>query len=101
MDDPVFEATSNSPDCKIESYSFIGSAKGASIDTDSGKVTINTDEISDETTLQIAVKVGLQTIMTPEFKFEIFDCASSIEYVNNILVQVNSSKIEKNIIRSN
>ena len=59
MDILEFTASSDNGGCKIESYSFVGSVEGASIDPKSGKVTIDTDDISELTTLQVAVKVGL------------------------------------------
>ena len=59
MDDLEFTASSDNEACKIESYSLVGSVKGASIDPKSGKVIIDTESISGLTTLQIAVKVGL------------------------------------------
>lgn len=85
---PAFEikAQSNEPTCIITSYAFVGDATGATIDPATGSITVNTESEIILKPRQLSVEVGSETIISPEFNFEVFNCGSQIKLHDNFLL---------------
>lgn len=86
------EAQSSKPSqCVIESYALEGETQGTTIDPESGVMSVDTSAVISPSPRKISVKVGSQTMISPEFTFEVFDCRSFIEFTGGILKQVGST----------
>ena len=70
--------SSKASKCIIQSYALEGETQGTTIDPLTGLVSVDTSAVISPSPRKISVKVGSQTMISPEFSFEIFDCRSYI-----------------------
>ena len=70
--------------CLIESYALVGNEEGTTIDPVSGAMSVDTSNVIFPSPRKISVKVGSQTMISPEFTFEVFDCKSSVQFADGV-----------------
>ena len=86
------EAFSNSPQhCVLSSYNIAGRSDGTYIDTQAGEMIINTEVPIEINESKISVVVGSQVITSNTFKFEIFDCGSTMTFKMDNKIQMDST----------